>query len=103
VNGSDTSCHNPTKLLGPHTPILALKALDGYVSESDNLLRVLSFDDLVHYHGPFTIVASITIIPQEHTLSIQELSGRLYNKIIYINRLLKYPNQVVGIIITILR
>jgi hypothetical protein len=28
------------------------------------------------------------------------MSERLYNKIIYINRLLKYTNQVVGIIIT---
>jgi hypothetical protein len=69
VNGSDTSCHNATKLSGPpRTPILALKALDGYVSESDNLLGVPSFDELVHSQGPFTIVASITIIPQEHTL-----------------------------------
>jgi hypothetical protein len=61
-------CHNPTKLSGPRTPILALKALDGYVSESDNLLGVSSFDELVHSQGPFTIVASITIIPKEHTL-----------------------------------
>ena len=68
MNGSDTSYHNPTKLSGPGTPIPALKALDGYVSESDNLLGVPSFDELVHSQGPFTIVASITIIPQEHKL-----------------------------------
>jgi hypothetical protein len=61
-------CHNPTKLSGSRTPILALKALDGYVSESNNLLRVPSFDELVHSQGPFTIVASITIIRQEHKL-----------------------------------
>jgi hypothetical protein len=47
-------CHNPTKLSGPRTPILAFKALDGYVSESDNLLGVPSFDELVHFQGPFT-------------------------------------------------
>jgi hypothetical protein len=64
----DSLCHNPTKLLGPRTPIFAIKALDGYVSESDNLLRVPSFDELVRSQGPFTIVASITIIPQEHKL-----------------------------------
>jgi hypothetical protein len=29
---------------------------------------VPSFDELVHSQGPFTIVASITIIPQEHKL-----------------------------------
>jgi hypothetical protein len=68
VNGSDTSCHNPTKLSGPRTPILALKALDGYVSESDNLLEVPSFDELVHSQGPFIVVASITINEQEHKL-----------------------------------
>jgi hypothetical protein len=68
VNGSDTSYHNPTKLSGPGTPIPALKALDGYVSESDNLLGVPSFNELVHSQGPFTIVANITIIPQEDKL-----------------------------------
>jgi hypothetical protein len=68
MNGSDTSSHNLTKLSGPRTPTLALKALDGYVSESDNLLGMPSFDEFVHSQGPFTIVASITIIPQEHKL-----------------------------------
>jgi hypothetical protein len=68
MNGSDTSCHNPTKLSGPRTPIFALKALDGYASGSYNLLGVPSFDELVPSQGPFTIVASITIIPQEHKL-----------------------------------
>jgi hypothetical protein len=58
--------HKPTKLSGPRTQILALKALDGYVSELDNLLGVPSFDELVHSEGPFNIVASIRIIPQEH-------------------------------------
>jgi hypothetical protein len=58
----------PNQVIGPRTPILALKALDGYASESDNLLGVPSFDELVHSQGPFTIVASITIIPQEHKL-----------------------------------
>jgi hypothetical protein len=65
---SSRACHNPTKLSGPRTPILALKALDGYVSESDNLLEVPSFDGLVHSQGPFTIVASITITRHEHKL-----------------------------------
>jgi hypothetical protein len=65
---SGASYHNPTKLSGPHTPILALKALDGYVGESDNLHGVPSYDELVHSQEPFTIVASITIIPQEHTI-----------------------------------
>jgi hypothetical protein len=53
----------PTKLLGPRTSILALKALDGYVGESDNLLGVPSFDELILSQGSFTIVASNTIIP----------------------------------------
>jgi hypothetical protein len=66
--GSWIGCHNPTKLSSPRTPILALKALDGYVSESDNLLGVPSFDELVHSQGPFTIVANITITRQEHKL-----------------------------------
>jgi hypothetical protein len=44
----------PTKLLGPRTPILAFKASDGYVSESDNLLKVSSFDELIHFQGSFT-------------------------------------------------
>jgi hypothetical protein len=61
-------CHNPNKLSGPCTPILALKDLDGYACESDNLLGVSSFDELVHSQRTFTIVASITIIPQEHKL-----------------------------------
>jgi hypothetical protein len=47
-------CHNPTKLSGPRTLILALKASDRYVSGSDNLLEVPSFDELVHFQGPFT-------------------------------------------------
>jgi hypothetical protein len=54
VKCSDTSCYNPTKLLGPRTPIIAFKASDGYVSESDNLLGVPSFDELVHFQGSFT-------------------------------------------------
>jgi hypothetical protein len=66
VNGSDTSYHN--KLSDPRTPILAFKALDGYASELDNLLGVPSFNELVHSQGPFTIVASITIIPHKHKL-----------------------------------
>jgi hypothetical protein len=49
-------------------PNQVIKALDGYVSESDNLLGVPSFDELVHSQGPFTIVASITITRQEHKL-----------------------------------
>jgi hypothetical protein len=43
-----------TKLSGPRTPILALKASDGYVSEPDNLLKVPSFDELVHSQGSST-------------------------------------------------
>jgi hypothetical protein len=46
--------HSPTKLSGPCTPILAIKALDRYVSGSDNLLGVPSFDELVQFQGPFT-------------------------------------------------
>jgi hypothetical protein len=53
AGSSPTSCHNPTKLSGPHTPILALKASDRYVSGSNNLLEVPSFDELVHFQGPF--------------------------------------------------
>jgi hypothetical protein len=48
-----TKCHNPTKLSGPRTPILAFEASDGYVSESDNLLGIPSFDELVHFQGSF--------------------------------------------------
>jgi hypothetical protein len=50
----DDTCHNPTKLSGPRTPILALKASDRYVSGSDNLLELPSFDELVPFQGPFT-------------------------------------------------
>jgi hypothetical protein len=45
---SDASCHNPTNLSSLGTPILALKASDGYVSVPDNLPMVLSFYELVH-------------------------------------------------------
>jgi hypothetical protein len=48
------SCHIRTKLSGPRTPIFAIKASDRYVSGSDNLLEVPSFDELVHFQGPFT-------------------------------------------------
>jgi hypothetical protein len=46
--------HNPTKLSSSRTPVLALKASHGYVSELDNLLGVPSFDELVHSLGSFT-------------------------------------------------
>jgi hypothetical protein len=58
----------PNQIIGPTYTILALKALDGYVSESYNLLGVPSFVELVHSQGPITIVASITITQQEHKL-----------------------------------
>jgi hypothetical protein len=58
---STLTLSQPNQVSGPRTPILALKALDGYVSELDKLLGVSSFDELVHSQGPFTIVASITI------------------------------------------
>jgi hypothetical protein len=58
----------PNQVIGPRKPIIALKAFDGYVSESDNLLGVSCFDELVHSQGPFTIVASITVNQQEHKL-----------------------------------
>jgi hypothetical protein len=52
VRGTDF--HNPTKLSGPRTPILAFKFSDRYVSESDNLLGVPNFDELFHFQGSFT-------------------------------------------------
>jgi hypothetical protein len=58
------SYHNPTKLSGPHTPIFALKASNGYVSIPDNLLGVPSFDELIQSfpkdHSP--VIENITII-----------------------------------------
>jgi hypothetical protein len=45
---SDASCHNPTNLSSPYTPILALKTSDGYVSVPDNIHMMLSFYELVY-------------------------------------------------------
>jgi hypothetical protein len=60
------TCHNPTKLSGLRTPILALMSSDGYVSVPDDLLGVPSFDELVHSfpkdHSP--VIENITIIIQ---------------------------------------
>jgi hypothetical protein len=53
-NTQGRMCHNPTKLSDLRIPILAFKTSDRYVSELDNLLGVPSFDELVHFQGPFT-------------------------------------------------
>jgi hypothetical protein len=83
-------CDNPTKLSGPRTPILAFKASDGYVSEPDNLLGVLSFDELIIPKDHSPIIVIITIAKHfryEHKHNHGDGAEDFYNNIIDISNL----------------
>jgi hypothetical protein len=72
-------CDNPPKLLGPHEPILALLASDGYARVPGNLTRLSSLPTGTHHPKDFPHNRYITVITFDtHTLEIERTTFTKY-------------------------
>jgi hypothetical protein len=76
---SPTHCDNPPKLSGPHAPILALLASDGYAHVPGNLTRLSSSPIGTHHPKDLPHNRYIAVITFDtHTLEIERKTFTKY-------------------------